>query len=202
MNWPKCNNTVLSNLNLFLKEMVSLFTYFYGYCQNWKELSIYVVTLHTYYIRNACLCFYGRKLVIESQTDRKTDRWTSQCLDKKFSVTFKISKDNFKLQSNQALVNRRNACLCFYGRKERSHSNCDFVATGIKIENTPSFNICSSASGSVFGRMPNFFKHPASASAEAKKADQVDPWFFSQKGSLRIRLNLVSHTLFTLVSCP
>ena len=81
MSQPKCINNFLSNLNLFLKEMVSLFTYFYGYCQNWKELSIYVVTLHTYYIRNACLCFYGRKLVIESQTDRKTDRWTSQCLD-------------------------------------------------------------------------------------------------------------------------
>ena len=169
MNWPKCNNTVLSNLNLFLKEMVSLFTYFYGYCQNWKELSIYVVTLHTYYIRNAWLCFYGRKLVIESQTDRKTDRWTSQCLDKKFSVTFKISKDNFKLQSNQALVNRRNACLCFYGRKERSHSNCDFVATGIKIENTPSFNICSSASGSVFGRMPSFFQTSGFGFGRSKK---------------------------------
>ena len=32
------------------------------------------------------------------------------------------------------------------------------------------------ASGSVFSQMPNFFKHPASALAEAKKADQVDPW--------------------------
>ena len=57
----------------------------------------------------------------------------------------------------------------------RNHSNCDFVATGIKIENITSFDIvrllvrCSA-------ECRIFFKHPASALAEAKKTYQVDPW--------------------------
>ena len=63
--------------------------------------------------------------------------------------------------------------------KERNHTNSDFsfsfVATGIKIKNIPSFNIvrlrvrCSA-------KCLIFFKYPGLALAEAKKADQVDPW--------------------------